>query len=96
MRPGGERMGMKSCVLSGILRRFPLFHARRTSMCINLIASHVCFPKIEQTHFLVLLVLTTLSLVSFTAATLTITDMDGKPPLESRMVFAALTAVYVL
>lgn len=72
---------------SGIFRRFQLFYAHQTSRRI---------PKIEQTHFLVLLVLTTLSLVSFTAATLTITDMDGKPPLESRMVFAALTAVYVL
>ncbi len=48
------------------------------------------------THFIVLLVLTTLSLLSFTAATLTITDADGNPPLESRMVFAALSAVYVL
>eukprot|EP00584_Thalassiosira_punctigera_P002874 CAMPEP_0172532654 /NCGR_PEP_ID=MMETSP1067-20121228/5627_1 /TAXON_ID=265564 ORGANISM="Thalassiosira punctigera, Strain Tpunct2005C2" /NCGR_SAMPLE_ID=MMETSP1067 /ASSEMBLY_ACC=CAM_ASM_000444 /LENGTH=601 /DNA_ID=CAMNT_0013317195 /DNA_START=30 /DNA_END=1835 /DNA_ORIENTATION=- len=51
---------------------------------------------LPPTHFIVLLVLTTLSLLSFTAATLTITDADGNPPLESRMVFAALSAVYVL
>jgi len=51
---------------------------------------------LPPTHFLVLLLLTALSLVGFTAATLTITDADGNPPLESRMVFAGLTAVYVL
>lgn len=43
-----------------------------------------------------LTVLTALSLIGFTAATLTITDADGNPPLESRMVFAGLSAVYVL
>lgn len=37
-----------------------------------------------------------MSLIGFTAATLTITDADGNPPLESRMVFAGLSAVYVL
>jgi len=51
---------------------------------------------LPPTHFLFLLILTLLSLAGFTAATLTITDADGKPPLESRMVFAGLTAVYVL
>lgn len=43
-----------------------------------------------------LITLTALSLIGFTAATLTITDADGNPPLESRMVFAGLSAVYVL
>ena len=43
-----------------------------------------------------LVLLTALSLIGFTAATLTITDETGKPPLESRMVFAGLSAVYVL
>jgi len=51
---------------------------------------------LPPTHFLVLLVLTALSLVGFTAATLTITDADGKPPLETRLCFAGLSAVYVL
>jgi len=52
--------------------------------------------NIQKTHFLVLLLLTALSLIGFTAATLTITDADGNVPLESRMVFAGLSAVYVL
>lgn len=43
-----------------------------------------------------LTLLTALSLIGFTAATLTITDDDGNVPLESRMVFAGLSAVYVL
>ncbi|EED91590.1 predicted protein [Thalassiosira pseudonana CCMP1335] len=51
---------------------------------------------LPPTHFLVLLLLTALSLIGFTAATLTITDDNGQPPLESRMVFAGLSAVYVL
>ncbi|KAL7542958.1 hypothetical protein ACHAXR_012457 [Thalassiosira sp. AJA248-18] len=51
---------------------------------------------LPPTHFLVLIILTALSLIGFTAATLTITDGNGNPPLESRMVFAALSAVYVL
>ncbi|KAL7554539.1 hypothetical protein ACHAWF_018029 [Thalassiosira exigua] len=51
---------------------------------------------LPPTHFLVLLTLTALSLIGFTAATLTITDATGNPPLESRLVFAALSAVYVL
>ena len=55
-----------------------------------------CMPLCIQTHFLVLVLLTSLSLIGFTAATLTITDETGKPPLESRMVFAGLSAVYVL
>lgn len=52
--------------------------------------------SLPPTHFLVLVLLTSLSLIGFTAATLTITDETGKPPLESRMVFAGLSAVYVL
>jgi len=40
--------------------------------------------------------LTALSLVGFTAATLTITDGNGNPPLEARAVFAGLSAIYVL
>lgn len=52
--------------------------------------------SLPPTHFLVLLVLTALSLIGFTAAALTITDDAGEPSLESRMVFAALCAVYVL
>jgi hypothetical protein len=52
--------------------------------------------SLPPTHFLVLLVLTALSLIGFTAAALTVTDDAGEPPLESRMVFAALCAVYVL
>ena len=52
--------------------------------------------NVRKTHFLVLLLLTALSLIGFTAATLTITDADGNVPLESRMVFAGLSAVYVL
>ena len=43
-----------------------------------------------------LLLLTALSLIGFTAATLTIVDSDGNVPIESRMVFAGLSAVYVL
>jgi hypothetical protein len=52
--------------------------------------------SLPPTHFLVLLVLTALSLIGFTAAALTITDDAGEPSFESRMVFAALCAVYVL
>lgn len=42
-----------------------------------------------------LTLLTALSLVGFTAATVSI-QPDGDPPLEARMVFAGLTAIYVL
>merc|ERR1719291_283396 len=52
--------------------------------------------SLPPTHFLVLILLTALSLIGFTAATLSITDANGEPPLESRMVFAGLSAVYVL
>ena len=55
-----------------------------------------CTKNVRKTHFLVLLLLTALSLIGFTAATLTITDEAGNVPLESRMVFAGLSAVYVL
>lgn len=40
--------------------------------------------------------LTSLSLIGFTAAAVSITCDHGQPPLESSMVFAGLTAVYVL
>ncbi len=49
-----------------------------------------------KTHFLVLQLLTSLSLIGFTAAAVSITCDNGQPPLESSMVFAGLTAVYVL
>ena len=52
--------------------------------------------SLPPTHFLVLLVLTALSLIGFTAAALTVADDAGQPSFESRMVFAALCAVYVL
>lgn len=52
--------------------------------------------SLPPTHFLVLLVLTALSLIGFTAAALTVADDAGQPSLESRAVFAALCAVYVL
>jgi len=51
---------------------------------------------LPPTHFIVLQSLTALSLVGFTAATLTITDGNGNPPLEARAVFAGLSAIYVL
>ena len=52
--------------------------------------------SLPPTHFLVLLVLTGLSLIGFTAAALTVVDDAGAPSFESRVVFAALSAVYVL
>eukprot|EP00574_Skeletonema_japonicum_P010740 CAMPEP_0201718712 /NCGR_PEP_ID=MMETSP0593-20130828/4171_1 /ASSEMBLY_ACC=CAM_ASM_000672 /TAXON_ID=267983 /ORGANISM="Skeletonema japonicum, Strain CCMP2506" /LENGTH=540 /DNA_ID=CAMNT_0048209075 /DNA_START=19 /DNA_END=1637 /DNA_ORIENTATION=- len=52
--------------------------------------------SLPPTHFLVLLVLTALSLIGFTAAALTVADDAGQPSFESRAVFAALCAVYVL
>lgn len=52
--------------------------------------------ELPPTHFLVLSLLTGLSLIGFTSATLTIVGDDGKPPLESRLVFAGLTSIFFL
>jgi len=50
---------------------------------------------LPPTHFLVLILLTSLSLIGFTAATVSI-QPEGDPPLEARTVFAGLFAIYVL